>query len=360
MKIIFLFEDFEIGGVERVYLNLINNINKTYKNVEIFVIAKSSNGNLKEYFQKTIIYETKNLKKFFETIENLCPDIIFCTKTNLTLFALAARVFSKYKKFKIITAIHNPLILRGAKFTINLKRLIGSFFIFRIVDKIVTISVDMKNSIKKLSKINNKIIVIENPVLDHRIDEMAKEPVDISFDYLVAVGRLEYQKGYDIMIEITLEFLKKYSEFKNVKLLILGDGYCRRDILRMIENKKLEENVILYGNTNNPYKYIKNAKCLILTSRWEGFPTVLIESAYLGCPYMAFDCKFGPREIVQTIGGGYLVPYGNKTEFVDKIYKVLKEGYVWERAKILKSLEPYFINNSSEKYYKLFSLEYNG
>jgi glycosyltransferase involved in cell wall biosynthesis len=98
----------------------------------------------------------------------------------------------------------------------------------------------------------------------------------------VAAGRLEDQKGFDVAIEAISR-----SRNKNITLTILGDGTLRQSLERLVEERKLQHRVKLLGYIQNPYPYFAKADGFLLSSRFEGFPNVVLEALSCGTPVVA-------------------------------------------------------------------------
>ncbi len=137
--------------------------------------------------------------------------------------------------------------------------------------------------------------------------------------YLVALGRLSEVKRLDILVEA----YSKSALKQEVDLLIVGEGSERNSLEKQIDTLGLEEKVILTGSQSNPFTYLKGAEFLMLSSRTEAFPMVLIEALVLSCPVVATDCPTGPREIVIQNENGLLVENENVDALsaaMDKLY----------------------------------------
>ena len=94
---------------------------------------------------------------------------------------------------------------------------------------------------------------------------------------------------------------------RNARLLILGEGPDRAALEGLVAELGLAQTVSLPGFVDNPYAYMKRAKAFILSSRWEGLPTVLIEALFCGVPVIATDCPSGPHEILAAGKYGRLI-----------------------------------------------------
>ena len=137
--------------------------------------------------------------------------------------------------------------------------------------------------------------------------------------YLVALGRLSEVKRLDIMIEA----YAKSELQKECDLLLVGEGEERASLEAQIKSLNLQDKVILTGSQANPFTYLKGAEFLVLSSRTEAFPMVLIESLVLSCPVVATDCPTGPREIVIENENGLLVENQNTDALsaaMDRLY----------------------------------------
>jgi len=111
-------------------------------------------------------------------------------------------------------------------------------------------------------------------------------------------------KQFDRLIETY--HASKLAE-KNIKLYICGDGDDKESLEKLIEKLQLQAHVKLLGFVQNVTEYIQHAKYLVLSSRVEGFPMVLLEALQQKTPVIAFDCKSGPSEIIQHKTNGLLV-----------------------------------------------------
>ena len=134
---------------------------------------------------------------------------------------------------------------------------------------------------------------------------------------LVTVGRLEWQKGYDLALEVAKELDKK-----NIKFIwyILGEGSCRKELEEKINLYKLNEKIILLGRVDNPYPYIKECNLYIQPSRHEGYGLAIAEARILNKCVLATDLGCVREQIKDEING-YLLPFEVK-EFSNKIEKL--------------------------------------
>ncbi|MFI1770926.1 glycosyltransferase [Thalassobellus citreus] len=160
---------------------------------------------------------------------------------------------------------------------------------------------------------------------------ISKESIEVSYEnYIIAVGSLKKLKQFD-------KLLNSYqaSELwkKGVKLIILGDGPEKENLKLQISNLQLEDFVELLPFTKKPQKLISNAKALVLTSKVEGFPMVLLEAVSLDTPIIAFDCKSGPSEIIVNDKNGVLVENQNEEQLSIALNKLLLNKTYYNKIK---------------------------
>lgn len=133
---------------------------------------------------------------------------------------------------------------------------------------------------------------------------------------LVGMGRLERQKGFDLLIRI---FYRLAQEFPDWDLWIWGEGSQRRALEAQVVKLGLEPRVFLPGWTSEPWDELERADVFVLPSRWEGFPNALLEAMALGVPCVAYDCPAGPREITRGGQDAMLVPAEDELAMEDAL-----------------------------------------
>ncbi|NJL61131.1 MAG: glycosyltransferase family 4 protein [Methylacidiphilales bacterium] len=147
--------------------------------------------------------------------------------------------------------------------------------------------------------------VIPNPILSTPIrkhQHLSKGSDDFS---LIAMGRLNEQKGFDLLIQAFAKIKDKHPKWK---LTILGEGSLRSQLEAIRDSLGLSQHVYFPGRVKNPSDYLLEADLFVLSSRFEGFPNALCEAMACGRPVISFDCDTGPREIIRNGVDGMLVP----------------------------------------------------
>jgi glycosyltransferase involved in cell wall biosynthesis len=167
--------------------------------------------------------------------------------------------------------------------------------------------------------------VIHNPVvtphLFARKEQGAIHPwlEDGGAPVVLGVGRLARQKNFEALIAA----FARVRERRPARLLILGEGEDRAALETQVAELGLGGAVDMPGFAENPYSHMAKAALFVLSSRWEGLPSVLIEAMACGCPVVSVDCPSGPKEILEDGRWGPLVPEGNFEALADAIVRTL-------------------------------------
>jgi len=180
-------------------------------------------------------------------------------------------------------------------------------------DYVVGVSAGVIEDLVRLTDLSpEKFRVIFNPIVTADIAEKARSPVDHAWfsdgsSVFVAAGRLRPQKDFPTLLRAFSQVRAK----RPARLIILGEGPERGELEVLLRELDIAGDVSLPGATSNPYAYMARATAFVLSSRWEGLPTVLIEALSCGVPVIATDCPSGPREILADGRHGELVPVGD-------------------------------------------------
>lgn len=203
-------------------------------------------------------------------------------------------------------------------------------------DYVITLTEKDKNIwLKHFQNIHAQIINIANPcsfpIQNYRKEKNTKT--------VLAVGRLTHVKGFDMLLEAWVQVNKVMPEWK---LKIVGDGEDKLILTEIVKCNKLIECVELVGSTNNIGKYYEEAEIFCLSSRFEGFPMVLLEAQAFGLPVVAFDCETGPAEIVEHNINGLLVESGNIVQLTNSLLELINLSHIQ-----YKNMSSYAVKNSA-------------
>lgn len=146
---------------------------------------------------------------------------------------------------------------------------------------------------------------------------------DVTSHRVIAVGRLDYQKGFDRLIQ-AWKLIQKSALYADWHLDIFGQGEWHDKLQEMINDLHLT-NVHLNQPTNNIGNEYAQSSLIVMTSNYEGFGMVLVEAMACGVPAVAFDCKCGPKDIIDNNANGILVHNGDIKKLADAMMKLMKD-----------------------------------
>lgn len=297
------------GGAERFVSNVLTHLDSNYFDITLILINKE--GNYLKLLPKNLnIIDLKCLRvrnsflKIVYLINYLKPDVVFTTVSHLNIFLGTLRIFF-LRKAKFIARESNTLSVRikNQKYP----------RLFKILYKLFYNNFDVVIAQSKFMKVD----LVDNFGLDSKKIKVIYNPVDINFIHsnitpnkklfnnknlnLLAVGSLEYQKGFDILINAS-KFIK--CDFN---IIILGRGSLYESLVSLRNKLGLKNNIKFIGNVENPFIYMNEADFLVLSSRFEGLPNVVLEANACGTPVIAFDCPGGTSEIIKDGLNGILI-----------------------------------------------------
>jgi GalNAc-alpha-(1->4)-GalNAc-alpha-(1->3)-diNAcBac-PP-undecaprenol alpha-1,4-N-acetyl-D-galactosaminyltransferase len=166
-------------------------------------------------------------------------------------------------------------------------------------------------------------LVIHNPV-DIPPENVAPSPLPTGLmagQFVVAVGRLQQQKGFDLLIEAFDLVRRRHADWR---LAVIGDGPERENLESQIRALRLDDAVMLLGTQKDPWSYLRAAGLFVLPSRREGFGNVLAEAMSCGLPVVSFDCRSGPSEIITDEEDGILTPPGDVEKLAEAMARVIE------------------------------------
>lgn len=168
-------------------------------------------------------------------------------------------------------------------------------------------------------KIQKKSCIILNP-----LTSLIPEPYEgLREKRIVAVGRLNKQKNFPLLIRAFSEFVKKEPEYI---LEIYGEGLLENEIRRLIQEKDLQDRVILKGFCKDVHERTRSAAFFVMTSDFEGMPNALIEAMALGLPCISADCPCGgPRMLIQHGENGLLFPVREEAALLEAMYQMTSD-----------------------------------
>jgi glycosyltransferase involved in cell wall biosynthesis len=309
--------DLRGGGAERVTIRLIEGMVAAGKSVELVLFGDRADyaaplgATIVRLGAKRVASGVPALARY---LRDRRPRSVLTVMTHVNLATIAAARLANFKG-RLLVMEHNQMSQKIAASNLAGRATYwAARFAYRFVDLVGVVSQGVADDLSKISHLPAaKIIVLHNPVVDGALKAQMAQALDHPWfgegqpPVLVAVGRLHPQKDFANLLEAFVRIRAATA----AKLLILGEGAERALLERMIIDLNLQDDVELPGFVNNPYAYISRAGAFVLSSRWEGLPTVLIEALACGAPVVSTNCPSGPSEILEDGKFGRLVPVGD-------------------------------------------------
>lgn len=324
------------GGAEKVMVNLAYGFLHAGQKVDFVVVRKDGPYVNELPAGLTMVdlrakHTSMALVSLSNYIRRIKPDVILSAMDYANVMALWAKKIARAKALSVISE-HSTFSV-GMKEPPNLRTRLALPTLMRLsyplADEIVTVSKGVGDDLVKCFGIpKGKITVIYNPIRFDDILQKAREPIHHPWyqtgepPVLLSVGRLHRAKDYPNLLRAFLLVRKKMD----LRLIILGEGKDRLSLESLVKQLDLEQYVEMPGFQANPYNFMTSSNCFVLSSKFEGFPNVLMEAIACGCPVVATDCPNGPKEIFEMTGVGRLVPVGQPELLADAIIEALQEG----------------------------------
>lgn len=362
-KLTFLLPSLRGGGAERVILTLSQLMVKKGYSVDLVLVRSTgafktevpADVNLIDLGHSRAAFSLISLARY---IRQSRPDVLLPSLPHITIITLITKWLCRYT-LVTLPIEHNTLsaLLANSKSPKQTLLPLLMRITYPTANKIICVSRGVEKDLKTtLSLPDHKLTVIYNPVNTSSLIQLSQHPTNHpwlknrSSPLLLAVGRLTYAKGFDVLIN-AMSIVHAKSK---AKLIILGEGPEKSRLHELIQDTGLSECISIPGFTNNPYPYFKRASLFVLSSRWEGLPTVLIEAIACGAKVISTDCPSGPREILGANAERYLVPVGDHCALATKILETL-DGHLDNRNQV--DLDKFTEAYSQKEYHRLIRQE---
>ena len=335
-KIAFYMASFEAGGAERNAIILANYLAQQGYRIQFWV--RRAAGALKGEVDPRIsvrLIETKarlrSLGDYIRLLRRERPDALLVTAALLDGFVpiLAKYIASVPTRVAVHNNIYWSQMLECYKpFSRNrLLAIWGSRVLYPRADAILAVSRGVARDVAQVLRIpEERIHVVYNPTVTPDLQDKSLAPVEHPWfaegqpPVILAVGRLEFQKGFDVLLHA---FASALSQIE-ARLVILGKGSLHDSLMDLATHLGVRELVDLPGFEPNPFRYMRRAGVFVLSSRWEGLPNVLIQALACGCPVVSTNCPSGPEEILDGGKYGMLAPVGDAEALADAIVRTLR------------------------------------
>ncbi|MFD2632139.1 glycosyltransferase [Idiomarina piscisalsi] len=326
------------GGSESVCINLANFLSARGWDVTLVCVNLKSRDYESAVTDKVNLVDLKAprlMLAFFYLIPFLRkeqPSLVLSFHYYTASLLLLCRLFLR-KKYKVLLR-NNISLSSSEKNKEGLDKIAFKFvkLIYKKFDAVISQCKSMEKELLSSYGVSpKKSHVIYNPLKPLQIQKNKKEIKGVPENYILSVGRLSDQKQFRHAIYA----LKMLSEqgYDSLRLVIVGQGGELKNLKDYSRELCVSERVIFLGFTKELGMLYKGAKLTLMTSKFEGFPNVLIESISVGTPVVSYDCATGPSEIVVDNVNGLLVEKNNKTRLVKALTSVLDAD--WDSDEII-------------------------
>ncbi|WP_026909348.1 glycosyltransferase family 4 protein [Paucisalibacillus globulus] len=350
MKIYFLvYNIYGMGGTVRTVLNTTNYLAEKGYNIEIISVFRKQKEPFFEINPKvsvTAIHDLYKLKKrkkglkekIFNRLMRLKSIFIHRSESAYNQFSIITdlKLLSYIKSLKsgVLVSTRPSLNLFVAKHATNKVVKVGQEHInfeshdeelkrsiiksYPKLEYLITLTDKDNDNYKEIFK-NSKIKIrkITNSVID-----LNYEKSQLNQKTILAAGRLDYVKGYDLLINAFSVVAAKHPDWN---LKIFGKGAEKKKLEKQIQEKHLYKNVFLMGPTNKLQEEFNKASIFAVSSRMEGFGLVIVEAMQKGVPVVSFDCPHGPSEIINHGEDGLLVNNGDVVRLAESLIKLIED-----------------------------------
>lgn len=359
MRICVFMHRFDDGGAERVTVRLLNELHR--RGHEITLAVRYNEGLAKEALLPYIrvvdmaLPREGKLKKNILNVRHLIRlmrsgeyDVMVSILSDMSQVA----AFSKWlcgSKLPLVSVVHSTLSVEKMTFR-KVRNLLMRFF-DRRYNKVITVSEAVRQDyIRCCGALPDKVVTVYNPIVDENMLRLAQVTPehpwlakDRDFITLLLAGRLSYPKNHALMLR-TLKLLRQKGDYR---LLLLGEGELRQDLMALTAALGLTPWVDFHGYVKNPYSYMAQADCVVLSSVYEGLPTVLVEALACGSRIVSTDCPSGPREILGH-RFGTLVPVSDEQALAGGILEALKAEP--DKALLLSRAMDFTVENATVRF----------
>lgn len=352
-------QSFGCGGAQGVLVTIMNYYNSIGYMTFVVVETRKNDVNSRkleegiQVFSLNVPSTKAALKRTIHYVTNNDLDYAFAFSPEIAInLYIARRITGKH--FIIIGRCINTLSLEYAYANTFFRKHVSKNLVKLFYKKINRIVVQAENMgedlIENFGVSRQKICVINNPLSEkYEMILNDNEPVQKE-NFILYVGRLEKQKGLKMMIEA-------FSKIENndISLKLVGKGSMKDDLIKYAADLQISSRVNFIDFTSEIEEYYKKAQATIMSSYYEGFPNVLLESIACGTPVASYDLPSGPSDIVIEGINGYLAEYLNVADLAKAIHKVLASD--WDPLEIKQTASRFMRSEILEKYAQVLFID---
>lgn len=318
-KIVFLIGSINhSGGTERVTTLIANELAKD--NYEVYILSLWDGD--QPFFSLEKDIKTFSLfsqqismrKKYFSAVSKIRQ---FCINNKIDTLIVVDSISCIFTVPALLGLNINHICWEHFNLKVNLDsrfRDLGRWMAAKWCDKVITLTERDKSFWdEKFGLVStNKVITIANPSPFPLQDHVPS----LEYKNILCVGRLTYQKGFDLLIPA---WAKIAHILVGWKITIVGTGEDEKMLKQMAIDYKVDQSIDFVGQQNNMDQFYRKSSFFCMSSRFEGLPMVLLEAQSYGLPIVAFDCDTGPAEVIENGKNGFLIEKENIKLFSENI-----------------------------------------
>lgn len=348
------------GGAERVFANLSRGFVERGYPVDLLLVRRRGelldelppSVRVIELPSSRIITSCIPLKRYLEREE---PAVLLSALDSANMVAIVARSLADVDT-RLVVSVHNTLSLAASGAPSLRLRLLPFMakYLYRRADAVVGVSRGVATDlVEKIGIRPDRVRVLYNPIVTEQM--LSRQPEEFNEStrsysdkpFILGIGRLTAQKNFSLLVRASADVLRR----EDMELVILGEGDRRQELEELITELNLERFVRLPGFVPEALSYLQRASLFVLSSDWEGLPTVLIEALSCGCPIVSTDCPSGPREILNDGEYGALVPPGDEPGLREAIRAALEREH--DPARLRERARHFTVDRSVEAYLRV-------
>ncbi|QTH20606.1 glycosyltransferase [Rhizorhabdus wittichii] len=328
-KLAFLIPMLGAGGAERVTIDIARGLRPHVRAIDI--VTNESVGEFVENVGPDITLQSVDsyhigkviwrLRAFFDREK---PDIVFAQGTRMSVQSALAWLLGRHRPH-IIWCLHNPYSTKHDLYSPPIAAIVtrAVAWLAKIPTRIIGVSEGVCRSFVDFcgKEFSVKTSVLHNPIPPYVGIDIDRSEV-VRPARLIAVGRLERQKNFALLID-AIDLVRQQED---VRLSVYGQGPLRDSLQQQIDVLGLQDIVTLEGYASDIRDRMAQSDMFVLSSSWEGLPTVLIEAMTTGIPVVSTDCRHGPFEILEGGKWGRLVAEAVPSALAQAIVDVLRSG----------------------------------
>ncbi len=366
-RICFVIAAFSDGGVSRVVSNLANEFIDRGIDVDVVALVPNYYTSKRQYASEVNLISLGGprilsfilLWRYF--MQNRDYDAIISAIDFVNVHTMLASKMARVRS-KVIVTTHTNLSEEKRQISSKILKVVYRLAssLYPLAENVCAVSSGVATSMhEELGLRGVDIQVIYNPIVHKEMLKTVPDRPHLWYSekipVIIGCGRLTKQKNFKQLINA----FSKLTQHQKVRLILLGDGQLKDELVQQVEVLGLSEYVYFAGNVVNPLDYFYYSRMLVVSSLWEGFGNIIVEALSMGCPVVSTDCPSGPSEILENGKWGRLVETNNEAALYQAMLEELSDQQV-SKSFLQKRASDFTVNDIAEKYLSLVYSEDQG